>query len=176
MALLDELRTVASDVAAARAGLSAHLSAARDREEAVESLARDLWRDARPLDLPILRAFVELETEFRREEDGCGDALLAACHLLYRLGEPEDVFLLFAAKYANMDCGCMLDHDLLTMGRGRDEMLDLVTKRLEVDPSLRAYRRRIDHAVADAFAHPNYDSPDALRSSYDRYFAEWSKR
>lgn len=148
--------------------LADHLARAAD-EDAIDRLALALWPDANRLDRPLLRAIVESESKARRESGGCGDGLLASCVLLHRLGEPEDVFLLYDARQTNMDCGAMIDHDLLTMRLDRAEMLAFVTHRLASDGSLRAHYEGLAAAVAEAFDHPNYESLD----QFDQYFASY---
>jgi hypothetical protein len=71
-----------------------------------------------PADLDWIRERVRAETAHRRKTlAGCGDTLYALCFLLYLLGDAEDCRLVYAAKHANIDCGCMIDRGLLSMRR-----------------------------------------------------------
>jgi hypothetical protein len=142
-------------------------------DEAHEALREELSRlllagwDAG--DRPLLRALVAAETERAREDGGCGEALLAFCYLLYRIGEPEDVFLVYDAKYADMDCGVMIDGRFLTLGRPAQEMLAFVDARLAADAGLGDGRRHLRRDLVDEQTSSSYASEAAFRASVERY-------
>ncbi|NMO20283.1 hypothetical protein HPC49_22730 [Pyxidicoccus fallax] len=138
------------------------------RESAMEALAMRLWhqRDAR--DLPLIRVLTRRETALRRHLGGCGDALYALCHLLYRQGHVEDVLLLYAAKRANLDAGAMLEPDLLTLGRSREELLHFLDGRPAGTPE----DSRLRQAVERAFDSPSHDSLEALCAAADDYLRD----
>jgi hypothetical protein len=108
--MLEELRQLARRTTDERA-----IREAIPRGEGeVEQLASELWRDCTLADHALLRELVAHEIEVRRVDGGCGDGLYALCFLIHTLGQIEDVLLIYQAKLANMDCGVMIDHDLLT--------------------------------------------------------------
>jgi hypothetical protein len=95
-------------------------------DERTEAVATALLRDHGVRDLPLIRALIAALMVVRGENGGCGDDLYALCFVLSMIGEPDDVFLLYAAKHTNFDAGCMIDHDLLRMRYSRDTMLAAV--------------------------------------------------
>ena len=119
--------------------------------DTVERLLRAPQRE----DLPEIRALTGQAMAASLEDDdiGCGDALYGLCFLLYLVGDPEDVALIYDAKHINMDTGSMIDSALLTMGRDHATMLRIVAALSETRPDL------VDDLNA-AFSAPSYDSPE----------------
>jgi hypothetical protein len=81
-----------------------------ERAELIEALLHDHTVS----DVPLLRALIDLQTSEAEKSAGCGD-LYALAFMLYRLGDPSDVVRLVRAKQSNMDSGCMIDLEMLTM-------------------------------------------------------------
>lgn len=73
-----------------------------------------LLRAPRREDLPEIRALTRkaIAANVDDPDIGCGDELYALCFLLYLVGDPEDVALVYEAKYLNMDTGSMIDSQL----------------------------------------------------------------
>src|SRR5688572_17949487 len=95
---------------------------ASDEDDLDPEVARRLrMPDAR--ELPWIRERLRNETRRREETGGCGDTLYALCFLIYLVGDAEDAALVHAAKYANFDCGCMIDRGLLTMRRALPDLV-----------------------------------------------------
>jgi hypothetical protein len=78
------------------------------------ALIEALLHDHAVSDVPLLRALIDLQTSEAEKSAGCGD-LYALAFMLYRLGDPSDVVRLVRAKQSNMDSGCMIDLEMLTM-------------------------------------------------------------
>jgi hypothetical protein len=123
-----------------------------------------------PSDLALVRALTIRETQERRRFGGCGDGLYLLCFMLYSIGQPEDLFLLYEAKHANFDCECMLDHDFLQMGRSRQEQLAFLNKILTETPSLHARYASLDEELCNAFDIPNYESPERFSNAVCAYY------
>jgi hypothetical protein len=118
-------------------------------------------------DLAQIRALTRQAITANREDDdiGCGDELYALCFLLYQVGEPEDVALVYEAKYLNMDTGVMIDQDLLTMGRDKDTMLAAVAA---LPPAVA--RKNMVRDLTAAFERSKFDTPADLVKSLRTYF------
>lgn len=111
-------------------------------------------------DLARVRRLAREEIDRRRAaDDGCGDALLGLCFLLYLIGDAADVLLIDEAKHVNFDAGCTVDSDLYRMRRGCDEMLAAVRGRSRAEALVRA-----------AFDAPNYTTPAELEAHLRGYF------
>ena len=98
------------------------------------------------------------------EDRGCGDELYALCFLLYLVGDPADVALVYAAKYLNMDTGCMIAGGLLTMGRDRETMMRAI------DALPLATRPHLARDLALAFDAPLHASEAARAQTLRSYF------
>lgn len=121
-------------------------------------------------DLPTLRALIREELQARREHGGCGRVLLALATMLSAVGEPEDVLLVHAAKFANMDAGASIDRGLLRMG-AREELAAAVSRGLELtDWPLARVLGDLDAAFADAATHD--EALERARHLLDTAWAE----
>jgi len=118
-------------------------------------------------DLAQIRALTRQAITANREDDdiGCGDELYALCFLLYLVGEPEDVALVYEAKYLNMDTGVTINQDLLTMRRDRETMLAAIAGLPKA-----AARPNMARDLVAAFDRPTFDTPAALEQSLRGYF------
>jgi hypothetical protein len=106
-------------------------------------------------DLPVLRALIREETHAREEHGGCGRVLLALATMLSAVGAPEDVLLVHAARFANMDAGVAIGRGLLRMG-SREELAAAVRHQLERQPQLSTLKRvleDLDEAFSDGATH-----------------------
>jgi|GEM_PF-3514061 hypothetical protein len=145
---------------------------AEAREAALEELVTALWEGFGRLDRPLLRVLTGLEVKARREKGGCGDSLPMLCFMLHQLGVKEDVFLIYDAKHANFDTGCMLDLDLFTMGHGREEMRRFVADALSAEPARRADYPHLQETLEAAFDNPQFESPEAFRQAMRSHFGD----
>src|SRR5262249_54058036 len=152
-AVIDELRPLFS-------GIDEEHGAVR------ESLAFALLRDFGPADLPLVRALFVAETERACAlHDGCGDPLYALCFMLYLLGEKDDVFLIYQAKFSSMDAGCMIDGQMLTMHRDAANMVAFLEEKFAADPGLRAKYPHLQRIIQELLEDPPYPSDDAFCAS-----------
>lgn len=125
-------------------------------------------------DLPTLRALIREEIHARREHEGCGRVLLALATMLSAVGAHEDVLLVHAAKFANMDAGATIDRGLLRMG-SREELAAAVRRHLERHPevadwSLERVLQDLDAASSDAATHD--EALERARHLLDSAWAE----
>lgn len=104
-------------------------------------------------DLPTLRAVIREEIRARKEHDGCGRVLLALATMLSTVGEPEDVLLVHAAKFANMDAGATIDQGLLRMA-SREVLAAAVRRVFERQPDVTTWAlERVLKDLDAAFSH-----------------------
>ena len=129
----------------------------RLRSEIVDALLPDFG----PADLPLLRALMQEETLARRINDGCGRVLIGLTTMLYALGEVEDVLRLHAAKFANMDAGCMIEHYMLRMGRSEAELVLFARQRLSEHPMESSWPvERVVRDIQHAFMSEDFEDRD----------------
>lgn len=129
----------------------------------IEQLLRAPNRD----DLVEIRALTRQAIAANRRDDdiGCGDELYALCFLLYLVGDPEDVALVYEAKYLNMDTGSVIDAHLLTMRRDRATMLAALAS---LPPGVQ--RPHLESDLVDAFDRPIFDDSAAFERGLRQYF------
>lgn len=89
---------------------------------------------ADPAHAPLLRALLAHEVAFRNDEDAEAAApenafenLYWCALLLAQLGCLEDVLPLWRAKHTNFDTGCSFDIQLVVVGAGVSETLELLS-------------------------------------------------
>jgi len=88
-------------------------------------------------DVKLIRSLFQEEVNCDRATWGHGN-LYQLCFYLYSLGQLEDVFILYDAKYnaPNMDTGIMLDRQAITVGHEVEEIITYVESRFNEYPIL----------------------------------------
>jgi hypothetical protein len=68
--------------------------------------------------IPLIRTLLEQEMSFKAEaqEYPGHEYMRALCALLWANGDPEDAVRIAAAKFEDMDAGCMIDSEFLVCG------------------------------------------------------------
>lgn len=104
------------------------------RTEITEAFLYDFTKIDRPLIKAIFTEELKCEEETWRH-----DNLHQLCFYLYIIGDLEDVFDLYAAKYhaTHMDVGCVLDRDMITLGHEVNKVIEFVTSKFDSDASLK---------------------------------------
>lgn len=71
-----------------------------------------------PAAAPMIRSLLEKEMATKAEADYYPghEYMRALCALLWANGQPEDAVLVAAAKFEDMDAGCMIDSEFLICG------------------------------------------------------------
>jgi len=107
------------------------------RTEIMEALLYDFTKADHPLIKAIFTEEVKCENETWVHSDNLN--LKQLCFYLYTIGDLEDVFDLYAAKYQtrDMDVACMLDRDMITLGHEVDRVIEFVTNKFESDATLK---------------------------------------
>jgi hypothetical protein len=103
------------------------------RTQVVELLESDFSQ----LDYALIKSI--LEEEIKCEEAiWQHDNLYRLCYFIYALGNLEDVFTLYKAKYwaSHMDVGIGLWGEMLLVNHDVDEVIEFVNSRLQEQPSL----------------------------------------
>lgn len=125
------------------------------RTEITEALLNDFSLADIKLIRELFRAELDCERAIWRH-----DNLYQLSFYLYSLGQMEDTFLLYEAKYGlrHMDASTMQDRYSITVGHEPSEVIKYVESRFHDDPSLRNdYSGLIDElqSIIDA---PDYES------------------
>ena len=97
-----------------------------------------LYSDVSLADLELLRRLMAEELHCEAVT-WAHASLYQLAFYLFRLGQPEDVFLIYEAKYGtgHMDASCVMDREMLTLGHAPDEMLRYVEARFAAELNLR---------------------------------------
>lgn len=135
------------------------------RTEIVESLLHDFAKTDRQLIRAILTQ--ELKCE---EETWIHDNLYQLCFYLYTIGDLEDVFILYAAKYnaTHMDAAGVLDRDMVTLGHDVDKVIEFVESKFNSDASLRKEYSKLLWVLNDIKTYVYY--PEGYTKFINQYF------
>ncbi|WP_445711865.1 hypothetical protein [Flavobacterium sp.] len=103
------------------------------RTEVVEELLHDFSEKDLKLIREIFNQELKCELSTRRH-----DNLYQLCYYLFEIGELQDVFLIYNAKFnsKNMDVGTMLDREMMYLNRPIDDVLEFVKSELHEKPEL----------------------------------------
>lgn len=104
------------------------------RTEIVEEILYDFSKT----DHSLIKALFSEEIKCE-EETWVHDNLHQLCFYLYTIGDLEDIFILYSAKYhaTHMDAACVLDRDMITLGYDVDMVIEFVTNKFKRDPLLK---------------------------------------
>lgn len=100
------------------------------------------------------------------------DNLYQLAFYLFSLGQIEDTFILFDAKFnaTGMDAGSMLDRTSITVGHEVEEVIDYVQKEFEKSPSLEQKYPRILDELKSLQEYPDYSSVTSYSNFIRGYF------
>ncbi|HSC40033.1 MAG TPA: hypothetical protein VLD19_19250, partial [Chitinophagaceae bacterium] len=103
------------------------------------SIVEQLLHDFSERDIQLVR---DLFSEEMKCEISTGrhDNLYQLCYYLFEIGKLEDSFIIYDAKFnaQNMDVGCMLDREMITVGHHVDEVINYVQEEFKKNPELQA--------------------------------------
>jgi hypothetical protein len=124
------------------------------RTEIVEELLSDFSLKDVKLIRKIFEQELECELSTRRH-----DNLFQLCYYLFEIGELEDVFLIYDAKFnsKNMDVGKILDREMMYMNQPINNVIDFVKSELTEKPKLNEKYKTILIELNYLKKQPNYD-------------------
>ena len=122
-------------------------------------------------DILLIRSLFKEEVNCDRATWGHAN-LYQLCFYLYSLGQLEDTFILYEAKYnaPNMDTGTMLDKESITVGHEIVEVIAYVETRFEKEPTLMAQYPNMLADLKDLQLNPDYDSVATYSKFIKGYF------
>lgn len=125
------------------------------RTEITEALLNDFSLADIKLIRELFRAELDCERAIWRH-----DNLYQLSFYLYSLGQMEDTFLLYEAKYGlrHMDASTMQDRYSITVGHEPTEVINYVESRFQEDPSLRNDYSGLRDELQGIIDAPDYDS------------------
>ena len=137
------------------------------RTEIVEELLHDFSK----LDIHLIRQLFseEMKCELATQQH---DNLYQLCYYLYDIGDLQDIFIIYDAKFnaKNMDVGSMLDREMITVGHEVDDVIMYVQEEFENNPKLRDQYPNILVALNGLKENPDYESAKAYSKFIKGYF------
>ena len=137
------------------------------RTQIVEALLADFSI----ADIKLIRTLFdeELKSEIATQRH---DNLYQLCFYLFHLGQLADTFILYDAKFNtnNMDVGCMLDREMITVGHDVDEVIEYVEATFQANPTFKEKYAGIIKELNGLKEFPDYDSIDAYHLFIRGYF------
>lgn len=130
-----------------------------------------LLEDFSIADIKLIRTLFdeELNSEIATQRH---DNLYQLCFYLFHLGQLKDTFIIYDAKFntENMDVGCMLDREMITVGHNIDEVIEYVEATFRDSPSMREKYSGIIEELNCLKEFPDYESIEAYHLFIRGYF------
>ncbi|MBP4137404.1 hypothetical protein [Flavobacterium geliluteum] len=121
-------------------------------------IVEELLNDFSSIDVELIRKIFdeELKCELSTRRH---DNLYQLCFYLFKIGELEDVFLIYDAKFnsKNMDVGTMLDSEMMYLNQPIDNVISFVKLQLNEKPELNEKYKTILNELNNLKRHPNYN-------------------
>jgi hypothetical protein len=137
------------------------------RTQIVESLLADFSI----ADIKLIRTLFdeELKCEIATQRH---DNLYQLCFYLFHLGQLADTFILYDAKFnaKNMDVGCMIDREMITVRHDIDEVIEYVETTFRNNPAMEEKYSGIIEELKGLKEFPDYDSINAYHLFIRGYF------
>jgi hypothetical protein len=136
-------------------------------------LTQALDPDCGLADRPLIRALFEAEWEAGEAFRG-GENLAELSYHLVLLGQLEDCFLLYRAKYTtgNMDTGIGLDRQIIAVGHEVAAVIDYVTAELARQPALAREYPGLLPKLQELQASSDFERPAEYRAYLRAYLAD----
>ncbi|WP_140469558.1 hypothetical protein [Hymenobacter nivis] len=133
----------------------------------VEALLPDVSRADLALVWALFEAEMACEAATQQHEN-----LYQICFYLYELGQLEDVFRLYEAKFLarNMDVGITLDREMMTVGHEVAEVRAYAREVFRQQPPLQTRYPTLLQELDGLVAYPDYDSLEDYRTFIRGYF------
>jgi len=96
------------------------------------------------------------------------------CYYLYELGQLQDVFRIYNAKYNSkcMDASCMIDREMLKLRHRIDRVIAYVKDQVDTDPCLQKCCPGLLEELYDLFEFPDYENDAVYRKYINGYFLD----
>jgi len=137
------------------------------RTEVVEELLHDFSKG----DIDLIRQLFaeEMKCEFATQQH---DNLYQLCYYLYDIGDLQDIFIIYDAKFNanNMDVGLGLDREMITVGHEVDDVIKYVQQEFKNNPNLANRYPNILAALNGLKDFPDYESTEAYSKFIKGYF------
>jgi hypothetical protein len=137
------------------------------RTEIVEALLHDFSKD----DIHLIRQLFteEMKCELATQRH---DNLYQLCYYLYDIGDLQDAFIIYDAKFnaKNMDVGCMLDREMMTVGHDVDDVIKYVQHEFKNNPTLENQYSNILTELNGLKEFPDYENTEAYSKFIKGYF------
>ena len=135
------------------------------------AITEALLHDFSLADIKLIRELFHAELDCERAI-WRHDNLYQLSFYLHSLGQMEDSFLLYDAKYElkHMDASTMQDRYSITVGHDPSEVIKYVEARFEEDPSLRDNYSGLIDQLQSIIDNPDYDSIDDYSQFIRGYF------
>jgi hypothetical protein len=135
-----------------------------------QAVTGELLSDFSILDILLIRELFKAEL-LCAKETGEHESLYQLAFYLYMLGQLEDVFLLYEAKYltGNMDVSLMMDRYMLTVGQPPLKVLAYIKQHFTGNELRDKYGGLVE-ALEQIIENPEYDSVDHYTAFLQNYF------
>ncbi|MDP9081516.1 MAG: hypothetical protein M3O71_29235 [Bacteroidota bacterium] len=134
-------------------------------------IVNGLLNDFSLLDIELIRSLFTEDVICDRATFTNAD-LYQQCFYLFSLGQLEDTFILYDAKYnaTNMDTGMMLDREAMTLGHEIEKVIDYVESRFESEPALAGKYPDMLADLKDLQLNPDYENIGTYTQFIKGYF------
>jgi len=137
------------------------------RIEVVEELLHDFSKK----DFPLIR-------QLYKEELACErliwrhDNIYQLSYYLFELGQLEDCFLIYEAKYQikHMDIATMMDREMLTVGHDINEVISFVSQKFKDNTELSVRFDGLLEELIDLKENPDYNNSEEYKIFLKGYF------
>jgi hypothetical protein len=137
------------------------------RTEIVEQLIHDFSK----ADIHLIRQLFaeEMKCELATQQH---DNLYQLSYYLYDIGDLQDTFIIYDAKFNpnNMDVGLELDREMITVGHEVDDVIKYVQEEFKNNPKLANQYPNILAALHGLKEFPDYESTEAYSKFIKGYF------
>lgn len=137
------------------------------RNDVVENLLPDFSITDIHLIRTLLEEEIKCEVATQRH-----DNLYQICYYLYDLGQTEDVFRIYDAKFnaKNMDVGLMLDREMLYLGQPIENVIEYVNSEMQNNSDLRLQYPNLLPELLNLKKRPDYGSVEEYSKFIKGYF------
>ncbi|WP_153799505.1 hypothetical protein [Foetidibacter luteolus] len=137
------------------------------RAEIVESLLHDFSQAEIHLIRQLFAEEMKCELATHRH-----DNLYQLCYYLYDIGDLQDTFIIYDAKFNanNMDAGLGLDREMICVGHEVDDVIKYIQEEFKANPKLANQYPKILTELNGLKEFPDYESTEAYSKFIKGYF------
>jgi len=142
------------------------------RKEIVDELMSDFSKN----DLLLIRKLMQSSIKATRQDSVSDGTLTDLAFMLFYFGELEDVKLIYESKFHSCwDSMCSGYRDMLTMNRGKNEVISYVRKNNIEEKGIYS-NQQILQEVEFAFDEPDYDTKEKFMEFIYGYYGKAIKK